>query len=162
MVLSIGTRAPDFALPDSEGKLISLFDLKKKNVVLIFYPGDFTPVCTKQLEVYSDIRDQFARYDAVVLAISVDSTQSHAAFKAQNQYALTFLSDATPNGSVGRLYDAYDKQKGTEVRALFVIGTDGLIHWSLLAPYDSNPGADGILDALANMSVDEPREKAFT
>jgi peroxiredoxin len=154
MVRSSNAMAPVFTLPDSAGKLVSLSDYRGKNVLLAFYPGDFTPICTNQLREYSEANNLFARHNTVVLAVSIDTPQSHAAFKEKHKLDLTLLSDYDPKGAVGKQYGAYDEHQTAEQRALFLIDGEGIIQWSYLSPLDKNPGVDRIIEALQSFDAD--------
>lgn len=80
MVLSSGTRAPDFTLKSSPDQSLSLSDLKGRPVVLVFYPADWSPVCGDELALFSEVVPEFDRYDARVIGISVDSVWCHRAY----------------------------------------------------------------------------------
>jgi alkyl hydroperoxide reductase subunit AhpC len=82
------------------------------------------------------------------LAISVDNVWSHQAFADQRGINFPILSDFQPKGAVARLYGVYDEQRGVAQRALFVVDGDGIIRWRHVSPPTTNPGADGILNAL--------------
>ena len=147
-LLSPGTAAPAFALPDAGGQIHTLEMYRGRPVVLVFYPGDWSPVCTDQLALYNEALPIFDEYQAQLLGISVDSRHSHHAFAEQRSLRFPLLADFEPKGAVARQYGAYDSEKGTSQRALFVIDAEGNIHWSYMAPRQVNPGADGILRAL--------------
>jgi peroxiredoxin len=145
--------APDFTLPSTIEDPISLSDLSGKPVILVFYPGDFTPVCGDQLTLYNELLWLFAEFDAELLAISVDSLGSHVAFAADRKLDFPLLADSDPLGEVARRYGVFDEESQTCERALFVLDRTGRISWSHLSPRDVNPGADGILRALENLPV---------
>jgi len=153
--LPAGTPAPNFSLPSTPARRISLEEFRGQPVVLAFYPADWSPVCGDQLALYSTLRPEFDRFGAQVLGISVDGPWSHAAFAEARNLRLTLLSDFEPKGEVARRYGAYNERAGTSSRALFVIDRDGIIRWSYLSPDEVNPGADGILEALEGMSQPE-------
>src|SRR3954453_15578930 len=116
---SKGMIAPDFTLPDGDGKQWRLSDQRGKVVVLLFYPGDETPTCTKQL---CSVRDRWSDYletGAEVVGISTDSVQSHKSFAANHQLPLRLLSD--PDRTVARLYRAASFIPGKAARATFII-----------------------------------------
>jgi len=94
-MIAEGTQAPDFTLPDSEERMVRLSSFKGKKVLLIFYPGDDTPVCTAQLCDYRNNVTQFTQRGITVLGISADSTESHKTFAAKNQLPFTLLSDSS-------------------------------------------------------------------
>ena len=116
---------------------------------MVFYPADWSPVCGDQLALYNEVLTDFQEYGAVLLGISVDGVWCHKEYaKARNMH-FSLLSDFEPKGQVAKAYGAYREAEGYCERALFVIDPSGLIAWSYLSPVDVNPGADGILDALA-------------
>ena len=93
MALSVGDTAPDFDLPGTGGRSYRLSDYRGRNVVLVFYPGDDTPVCTRQLNAYNDELAQFDRLDATVLAISAQDMTSHEQFSDKHGFAFPLLAD---------------------------------------------------------------------
>lgn len=157
-ILKPGTQAPDFRLKATPDQQLSLSDFRGQPVVLAFYPADWSPVCSDQLNVYNTILDEFRGHDAQLLGISVDGVWCHLAFSKQTQLAFPLLSDFEPKGAVARRYGAYDGQEGLAERALFVIDEQGKIVWSYIAPIGVNPGADGILEALEDLR--KQREQA--
>ena len=150
-LLAPASIAPDFTLPSTIDNPIRLTELKGKPIILVFYPGDFTPVCGDQLTLYNELLSLFAEFDAQILGISVDGLESHMAFAADRKLDFPLLADADPLGEVARKYGVFDEESQTCVRALFVIDRTGRISWSYLAPREVNPGADGILKALENL-----------
>jgi peroxiredoxin len=150
-ILPAGGNAPAFTLQDGAGRKVSLADYRGRNVVLVFYPFDWSPVCGDQLALYNELLEQFAPLNAQVLGISVDSLWCHAAFANDRKYRFPLLADFEPKGEVARAYGAYDPHGGSAERALFVIDAGGVIRWSFLSPADVNPGADGILQALESL-----------
>ncbi|HZS41220.1 MAG TPA: redoxin domain-containing protein [Polyangia bacterium] len=150
-ILEPGVVAPDFKLKATPDQLVSLAELRGRPIVLVFYPADWSPVCSDQLAVYNSILDEFRAYDALVIAISVDGAWSHLAFARDRKLQFPLLADFEPKGEVARAYGAYDRKEGVAARALFVLDRDGVIAWSYLSPIGVNPGADGILEALARL-----------
>lgn len=150
-VLSPGAVAPPFTLHSTPDQTVSLSDFHGRNVILVFYPADWSPVCGDQLALYNELLPEFARLDAQLLGISVDGPWSHAALAAERHYHFPLLSDFEPKGQVARSYGAYRQPEGVAERALFVIDPKGIIRWSHLSPIGVNPGADGILKALDEM-----------
>ena len=146
-------KAPEFTLPATADQSISLNEFRGKPVVLVFYPADWSPVCTDELALYNELLPEFKKYGAEVLGISVDGPWSHQAFRKDHNIHFPLLADFEPKGAVGRKYGVYDDQKGREKRALFVIDPEGTIRWSYVSPSGVNPGADGILEALENMKT---------
>ncbi|HEV8600856.1 MAG TPA: redoxin domain-containing protein [Gemmatimonadales bacterium] len=154
-VLQAGTRAPEFSLPATPDRRVSLADFRGRPVVLAFYPADWSPVCGDQMTLYSALRPEFERFGAEVLGISVDGPWCHVAFADARNLKVTLLSDFEPKGEVARQYGVYNAQEGTTERALFVIDGDGVIRWSYVSPPALNPGADGILEALEQLTQPE-------
>jgi thioredoxin-dependent peroxiredoxin len=125
----IGTEAPDFVLDGTspEGRMsYVLSDLRGRPVVLAFYPGDDTPVCTKQLCSYQDDLGRFAEFDALVLGISSQNLDSHEAFAARR--GLTFPLLADTDKAVQRLYGVAGPFMTK--RAVIVIDADGIVRWT--------------------------------
>ena len=147
-LLGAGTPAPDFALPTTPDQLVSLSELRGTPVVLAFYPADWSPVCGDQMALYNEILQEFRRFNASVLGISVDGVWCHLAFAKDRKLRFPLLADFEPKGAVARIYGAYRQHEGVSERALFVIDADGIVRWSYLSPIGVNPGAEGILAAL--------------
>lgn len=150
-MLEKGTVAPDFELNATPDQKIKLSDFKGKNVILAFYPADWSPVCGDQMALYNEMLKYFSNHDAQMIGISVDSTWCHNAFQQDRKLHFPLLADFEPKGEVSKAYGIYDDEVGESKRALFVIDKDGNIAWSYLSPTAVNPGADGILDALENL-----------
>jgi peroxiredoxin len=147
-VLPAGTVAPDFQLPVSPDKKLSLSELKGKPVILAFYPADWSPVCGDQMALYNEILSEFEKHGAELLGISVDGAWCHAAYAESKNLHFPLLADFEPKGAVSKIYGAYHEGAGFSERALFVIDKDGIIRWSYCSELGVNPGADGILEAL--------------
>jgi len=150
-VLPAGIPAPDFCLESSTGNSIALSDFRGKPVILAFYPADWSPVCGDQLSLYNEVLPLFEEHAAQLLGISVDSRWSHQAYTEDRQLSFPLLSDFEPKGEVARQYGVYDSKAGLSQRALFVIDSKGIIHWSYVSPPGINPGANGILSALESL-----------
>jgi peroxiredoxin len=156
-ILPAGTPAPDFALHTTPDQLVSLSDFRGRPVILAFYPADWSPVCGDQMALYNELLDEFARFDAELLGISVDGAWCHIAFAHERKLRFPLLSDFEPKGAVARLYGAYRGPDGTSERALFIIDAEGVICWSYCSPVGVNPGADGILRALEALKPEAAR-----
>ena len=127
MVAEVGQPAPEFTLDGTEGTM-SLADFRGRVVVLVFYPGDNTPVCTRQLNAYTNDIDQFAEVGAQVLAISPQSVESHDDFSCkQGGFAFPLLAD--PDKAVGQAYGVLGPL-GFYRRSVFVIDRDGIVRWA--------------------------------
>jgi len=150
-MLQKGEKAPEFALFATPDQKISLSELKGKNVILAFYPADWSPVCGDQMALYNEMLKYFRKHDAELVGISVDSKWCHMAFAQDRKLHFPLLADFEEKGLVSKAYGAYDETEGQSKRALFVIDKEGIIQWSFLSPTGINPGADGILEALENL-----------
>jgi peroxiredoxin len=144
-----GTPAPDFSLANQDGEIVKLEDLRGQTTVLVFYPLDFSPVCTDQLNVYQEVLGDLEDAGARLYGISVDSAYSHKAFQQQLGISIPLLADFHPKGEVARAYGAYNEERGHDKRALVLIGPDLVVHWSYTAQTPLEiPGANLIFDAL--------------
>jgi peroxiredoxin len=149
-VIAVGEKAPDFSLPNHEGKDVSLADFRGRRVMLVFYPLDFSPVCTDQLSVYQEVVPQIADAGAELVGISVDSSWAHRAFREKLGLTITLLSDFEPKGEVTRAYGAYIDQVGHGNRSLVLIDEGGVVQWVHESPTPLEiPGANLIFDALS-------------
>jgi peroxiredoxin len=144
-----GTQAPDFELPDQDGNKVSLSALRGERVVLVFYPLDFSPVCTDQLNVYQEVLPELEERGVTVLGISVDSAYAHKAFQRDLGISIPLLADFHPKGGVARAYGVYNEERGVAQRALVMIGPEGVVEWAYTSPTPLEiPGANLIFDAL--------------
>lgn len=150
-LLAPGTKAPDFTLNSTPDQTISLSDYRGRPVILVFYPADWSPVCSDQLSLYNEILLEFNKHKAKIVGISVDGPWCHRAFAEERKLHFPLLADFEPKGQVAREYGAYNDKSGNSERALFVIDPKGIVHWSYLSPKGINPGADGILNALESL-----------
>ncbi|MDB5407502.1 MAG: thioredoxin peroxidase [Rhodospirillales bacterium] len=151
-ILTAGTRAPEFTLRVTPDQDLSLSDLRGSPIILAFYPADWSPVCGDQMTLYNEIRPEFQKHGAEILGISVDGVWCHQAFARHNRIHFPLLADFEPKGGVAKRYGAYREGDGVCERALFILDRAGVIAWAYLSPIAVNPGADGILDALENLS----------
>jgi peroxiredoxin len=148
-----GTPAPDFTLPDQDGNQVSLSDFQGRTVVLVFYPADFSPVCTDQLSVYQEVLPQLEEQGAAMVGISVDGAFCHRAFRDHLGVSIPLLADFHPKGEVARAYGVWSDEYGVAARALVVVGPDGRVAWSYLSPPLEVPGANLIFDALDQLAA---------
>jgi peroxiredoxin len=151
-ILGAGTTAPDFTLRVTPDQDLSLKELRGRPVVLTFYPADWSPVCGDQVTLYNELLPEFQKYGAEIVGISVDGAWCHAAFARENHLHFPLVADFEPKGAVAKKYGAYREGEGVCERALFVLDEEGKIFWSYCSPIAVNPGADGILEALEEMS----------
>jgi peroxiredoxin len=149
-VVEVGAPAPDFSLPDQDGNRVSLEDLRGKRTILVFYPLDFSPTCTDQLNVYNEVLPDIEAQGVQMYGISVDSAYAHKAFQEQLGIRIPLLSDFHPKGEVIRSYGFYAEDWGNAVRALVLIGPDLTVEWAYESPSPLEiPGANLIFDAIA-------------
>ena len=127
MAADVGAPAPGFTLEGTDGTM-SLSDFRGQVVVLVFYPGDNTPVCTRQLNAYTNDIDQFAEVGAQLLAISPQSVESHDDFSCkQGGFGFPLLADA--DKAVGEAYGILGPL-GFYRRSVFVIDREGIVRWA--------------------------------
>ncbi len=154
MIVEAGTAAPDFTLSDQDGNEVSLSDLRGQRTVLVFYPLDFSPVCTDQLNVYQEVLGDLEEAGARLYGVSVDSAHSHRAFQEKLGISIPLLADFHPKGEVSRAYGAYVEERGHPTRALVLIGPDLTVEWSHTSPSPLEiPGANLIFDALERQAA---------
>lgn len=151
-----GTPAPDFELHSTPDQTVKLHELRGQNVILAFYPADWSPVCSDQLALYNATLKLFAKHEAQLIGLSVDSQWSHLAFSQSRKLHFPLLADFEPKGTVAKRHGVYNSQTGEAKRALFVLDKAGIIRWHHVAPDGINPGADGILTALEGLAVPIP------
>ena len=130
-MLEIGTKAPEFSLPDQNGEMKSLSDYKGQKVILYFYPKDMTSGCTKQACTFGELYPQFREKGAVVIGVSKDSVASHKKFEEKYGLPFTLLSD--PEKEVLQAYGVWQEKKNYGkvtmgvVRTTYLINEDGII-----------------------------------
>ena len=152
MLLEVGTKAPDFTLPDKDGNPVSLSDFAGKKVVLYFYPKDNTPGCTRQACAFAFHYGEFARRGVEVIGISKDSVASHVKFA--QKYDLPFLLLADPDRTAIEAYGVWQEKKlygkvsmGV-VRATYLIDEQGMIE-AVMPKVKPDTNAEEILAYLA-------------
>src|SRR5690349_23529726 len=130
MSISVGQKAPDFALPNQDKKEVKLSDFAgKKNVVLVFYPLDWSPVCSKEHACFVNDMKRFETLDAEVLGVSVDSAWSHKAYAEKMGIKYSLLADFQPRGAVAEKYGVFLPDKGISGRAIVMVGKNGKVAW---------------------------------
>lgn len=127
MSVGVGDRAPDFTLPGTGDRQYSLSEFLGRPIVLVFYPGDDTPICTKQLNAYNNDLSQFDALDAQMLGISAQSVDSHETFSGKHGFDFPLLADvdkevAAAYGTLGPI--------GFPRRSVFIIDRDGIIRYA--------------------------------
>jgi peroxiredoxin (alkyl hydroperoxide reductase subunit C) len=149
-MIAVGEQAPDFTLRDQDGEKVSLSDYRGRKVLLIFYPGDFSPMCGDQLSIYQEVKPEIEERGVELVGISVDSFFAHKAFQEKLGIDTRLLSDFEPKGAVARAYGSYVEKLGFANRTLILVDEEGTVAWT----YESDdpgeiPGANVIFDALA-------------
>jgi peroxiredoxin len=148
LAIAAGQPAPEFSLARVEGGPFTRADLIGRTTVLVFYPFAFSPVCTDQLGLYDELRDEFAARGATLYGVSCDAVWSQEAFRKQLGVSIEQLSDFEPKGATCRAFDVLHPG-GFPQRALVIVGPDGIVRWSYQAEKPSDlPGANLIFDAL--------------
>lgn len=143
----VGEPAPEFTLPDGDGKDWRLADHSGKVVVLLFYPGDETPICTRQMCSVRDRWEDYSATGAEVVGISTDSVESHKKFARHHDLPLRLLSDV--DGTVAKLYGAQSLIPGKVARSVFVIDGKGIIRHRDVRPLGLfRPKDDDVLKAI--------------
>jgi mycoredoxin-dependent peroxiredoxin len=127
MAIEVGSEAPDFTLKEENGADVTLSSLRGRNVVLMFYPLAFSPVCTRELRDVSAAAERYDAAGAEVLAVSVDSHFTLAAFKRDEGLRARLLADFHPKGAVARAYGTYMDELGIAGRTTFVIDKEGRV-----------------------------------
>jgi thioredoxin-dependent peroxiredoxin len=145
--MKVGDTAPNFSLKDANGEEWNLSEHRGKTVVLLFYPGDDTPVCTKQL---CSVRDNWEKYKATgaeVVGISTDSVESHKTFA--DKYNLTLRLLADEKGAVNKMYEATSWIPGRSARAVVVVDKNGKIAYHKVQSLSFfRPSDDEVLAAI--------------
>lgn len=149
--LAPGTEAPEFSLNTTPDQRVSRSDLIGQPLILLFYPADFSPVCSNEVSLFNEVLPEFQEHDAQLLGISVDNVWCHIAFAKDINLRFPLLSDFHPKGEVSRSYKAYRDEDGECERALYLIDPAGTVAWSHISPIGVNPGADGVLRALEEL-----------
>ena len=156
MPVTIGSKAPDFSLFDSDKKNVTLSDFAGKNILLLFFPQAFTSTCTKELCAVRDDIGRYSNTNAQVIGISVDSVFTLKKYKEEQQYNFPLLSDF--NKEVSARYDSlYDNwildMKGVSKRSAFIIDKTGFIQYAEVLESDGGvPNFESINEKLASLS----------
>jgi peroxiredoxin len=152
--LPVGSQAPHFDLPDAQGARVRLSDLRGKPAALVFYPLDWSPGCSVQLELYQQEYEEFARRGVELLGISVDSVYSHGAWAHVRGIQYPLLSDFHPRGDVARRYRVWRDVDGFSERAVYLLDEEGVIRWAYVSPQVHHlPPFDELVDALDTVAV---------
>jgi peroxiredoxin len=146
------TPAPDFSLPDGEGRQVWLHGLRGRNVVLAFYPGNWTTVSTSELALIQETFHEVHALGAELLGISCDTSSSHRAWAQQLKLTVPLLSDFWPHGDVSKRYGVFRPEVGTSDRAMVFVDAHGTIRevWVADNP-DIAPGLNVLFEALERL-----------
>ncbi|HEV2387143.1 MAG TPA: peroxiredoxin [Candidatus Acidoferrales bacterium] len=129
MALAVGEPAPDFVLKDQNQKEVRLSDFRGKNAVIVFYPLDWSPVCTNEHACFVNEMSRFEKLNAQVLGLSVDSVWSHKAWAEKMGIRYPLLADFQPRGAVADKFGVYLADKGITGRAIAVVDRRGNLAW---------------------------------
>ena len=158
--LNVGEEAPDFDLPAVVGNIrqrVKLSDYRgKQNVVLVFYPADWTPVCSAELPAFNTELEKFEGYHAAVVGISVDSIPSHIAWQKKEIgiLSLPLASDFYPHGEVATRYGILRQGEpvpGINERAVFVVDKQGKIAFAKVYAIDRQPETEEVFEVLRKL-----------
>lgn len=151
--IRVDEQAPDFALKDERGEEWRLSDRRGQVVVMLFYPGDETPICTKQL---CSVRDRWSDYVATgaeLVGVSTDTVESHRKFSDNHELPMRLLAD--PEGKVTNLYGVRSWIRGRSARAIIVIDADGVVRHRQVQPLSLfRPKDDQVIDAIRTAQSD--------
>jgi peroxiredoxin len=147
-IIAAGRPAPDFTLATVGGEPFTRARLERRRTILVFYPFAFSPVCTDQLAIYNEVREDLAERGATLYGVSCDATYSQQAFKEQLGVDIEQLSDFEPKGATCRAFGVLHPG-GFPQRALVLTGPDAVVRWSYEARSPGDlPGANLLFDAL--------------
>jgi len=150
-MIAAGEPAPDFTLRDQDGEEVSLADFRGRKVLLVFYPFDFSNICSDQLSLYQEVKPEIEAKGVTMLGISIDHPWAHKAFQEKLGIDTTLLADFEPKGEVARAYGSYVDALGMANRTLVLIDGDGTVEWAYESPSPGEfPGPNLIFDALAD------------
>lgn len=154
MAIAVGQAAPDFTLKDQSMKEVKLADFKgKKNVVLVFYPLDWSPTCTNEHACFVNEMKQFETLDAQVLGVSVDSAWSHKAYAEKMGIKYPLLADFQPRGAMAEKYGVFMPDKGITGRAIAIVNKAGNVAWFKNYDIPVVPDLKEVATALAQVKA---------
>ncbi|NDV25928.1 peroxiredoxin [Desulfovibrio sp. JC010] len=153
--VKVGEKAPDFTLPSTSGKRISLSDYRgKKNVVISFVPAAFTPICSDQWPGYNIARELFEMHDAIILGITTDNVPSlHAWTSQMGDGGVWFpvLSDFNPHGEAAGTYGVL-RPEGISERAIIIVDKNGMLRYIDVHDINKRPDLGGIIKGLEKLN----------
>lgn len=152
MPIAVGSPAPEFTLKDQDQKEVKLGDFKdKKNVVIVFYPLDWSPVCTNEHACFVNDMNKFETLNAQILGLSVDSVWSHKAWAEKMGIHYPLLADFHPRGAVAEKFGMYLPEKGITGRAIAIVDRNGKLAWFKNYEILQLPDLKEVADALAKI-----------
>lgn len=152
MPIAVGQPAPDFALKDQNQQEVKLSDFRgKKNVVIVFYPLDWSPVCTKEHACFVSNMKRFEQLEAQVLGLSVDSVWSHKAWAEKMGISYPLLADFHPRGTVASKFGVYLEERGITGRAIAILDKTGKVVWFKQYEILTLPDIQEVEQALAQV-----------
>lgn len=152
MPISVGQPAPEFTLKDQSQQEVKLADYKgKKNVVMVFYPLDWSPVCTNEHVCFVNDMKKFESLDAQVLGLSVDSVWSHKAYAEKMGIHYPLLADFQPRGAVADKFGVFLADKGITGRAIAIINKQGNVAWFKQYDIPTVPDLNEVSAALSQV-----------
>lgn len=150
--VAVGEHAPDFALRNQHGELVSLSGFAgSKNVVIVFYPFAFSGICTGELREIRDGLEDFQDGDIQVLAISCDPMYALRAWADAEGHFFPLLSDFWPHGEVSRRFGVFSEDNGAPVRGTFLVDTRGQVVWTLVNGLGEVRDFGGYREVLAGL-----------
>jgi len=151
--------APNFTLLDRDAKPFKLSDHRGKNVVLAFYPADWSPVCKNEFALFQEALDEIQSYNAEIAGISVDSHYSHRAWADQLHVTIPLLSDFWPHGAVAQRYGVFQESDGVARRSVFFIDAEGILREMWIAEDQSiAPSLSLVFHALEGIQQESSKE----
>src|SRR5689334_18076225 len=155
----VNTPAPDFTLLDGNAKSFKLSDQRGKNIVLAFYPADWSPVCTNELALFQETLEGIHSYNAEIVGISVDSHYSHRAWAEKLHITFPLLSDFWPHGAISQRYGVFQDSEGVSRRSLFFIDVEGRLRDTWIAEDQSmKPSISLVFHALEQIQQGSKEE----
>ena len=153
MAVEIGDQAPDFELPDQHGTPVKLSSFRgSKNVVLVFYPLAFSPVCSGELCALREDFPEVGSDDVELLTVSVDSMFTHRAWAEAENFQFGLLADFWPHGAVATAYGVFNAEKGLAIRGTFIIDKQGIVRWKVVNPIPQARDISDYSKALAELA----------